>query len=82
MMSKTAVKSLIDWTPVSKRIITVRFFSRHKMTLINAYAPTNDASDEVKDLFFQSLAKIIHDKLIITGDMNDKLEVIRRNVRT
>ena len=79
MMSKNSAKSLIDWTPVSERIISARYFSNHvKMTLINAYAPTNDASDDVKDQFYQSLTEIVqrtprHDMLVITGDLNAKV---------
>ena len=35
MMSKNSAKSLIDWTPVSERIISARYFSNHvKMTRI------------------------------------------------
>ena len=39
MMSKEAEMSLINWTPVNKRILKARFFSKHiKMTVIQAYA--------------------------------------------
>ena len=39
----------MDWTPISKRIIEARFYSKYKkLTVIQMYAPTNDAVDEEK----------------------------------
>ena len=50
LMTKLAAKSLIDWTPISERIITGRFYSKHvKMTIVHVYAPTEDAEESVKD---------------------------------
>ena len=47
MVSKLAAKALIDWVPVSLRIITARFNSKgRKVTLIICYAPTNNSTDE------------------------------------
>lgn len=52
MMSKSAAKALIEWVPVSQRIITARFNSKgRKVTLINCYAPTNNSTDELKQEF-------------------------------
>ena len=51
MMSKLAAKALIEWVPVSSRIITTRFNSKgKKVTLINCYAPTNNTTDELKQV--------------------------------
>jgi len=53
MMSKSAAKVLIEWVPVSPRIITARFNSKgRKVTLINCYDPTNNSTDELKQEFY------------------------------
>ena len=50
MMSVRAKRALMEWTLISKRIITARFYSKcKKLTVIQAYATTNDAVDEEKD---------------------------------
>ena len=52
MMSARTKGPLMKWTPVSKRIITARFYSKYKkLTVVLAYALTNDARDEGKDKF-------------------------------
>ena len=54
IMSKESANSLISWTPVSERIITARFNSRHiKTTVIQVYAPHNEAPSEEKDSFYE-----------------------------
>ena len=59
MMSQNTQKSLIEWTPVSSRIITARFYSRFKnTTVIQVYAPTNESTDDEKDDFYDQL--LIH----------------------
>ena len=79
LMSKRAAGALLDWTPISERIIKARFFSKHiKLTFIHVYAPTEDDDDQVKDDFYMRLQDVLdsrhtHDMLIITGDMNAKV---------
>ena len=52
IMSEKAKKSLLDWQPVNNRIIKANFFSKFaKLTVIQAYAPTNDADEETKTEF-------------------------------
>ena len=52
MMRARAKGPLMKWTPISKRIITARFYSKYKkLTVVLAYALTNDAMDEEKDKF-------------------------------
>ena len=79
MMSKLATKALIEWVPVSPRIITARFNSKdRKVTLINCYAPANNTTDELKQEFFDSLQRVLdhtprRDIRILMGDLNAKI---------
>ena len=58
LLSKEAAKSLIEWEPVSERIITARFTSKGRnITIIHWYAPANSAEFEEKETFYQHLQK-------------------------
>ncbi|XP_035692545.1 craniofacial development protein 2-like [Branchiostoma floridae] len=78
-MSKESSRSLMEWEPVSERIITARFTSRcQDTTIIQAYAPTNDASEADKELFYEQLQATMakrkkRDITILMGDMNAKV---------
>ncbi|XP_017322823.2 craniofacial development protein 2-like, partial [Ictalurus punctatus] len=84
VLSKTAAQALVGWKPISDRIITARFQSRHaKITVIQVYAPTNEADDEEKDAFYDQLQDTIvvipnHDIKILLGDMNAQLSSDRQ----
>ena len=62
---------------ISDRIIKARFYSRFiKTTIIQVYAPTNEAEDQEDD--FYELQKIVdevprHDMLLVVGDWNAKV---------
>ena len=54
MTIKHAESVLMEWQPISVRIIMTRFYSKHiKPTIIHAYAPTLDAKDKDKELFYE-----------------------------
>jgi hypothetical protein len=86
IIQKRHVNSLIDWKPISDRIIKARFQSRHcKLTIIQCYAPTNDKDGEVKQEFYDQLQSIRnsvpkHDMCLVLGDMNAKVGTDRTGV--
>ena len=49
------------------------------MSIIQCYAPIEDADDEEKDDFYTQLQEVLqavpkHDVLLVTGDLNAKIE--------
>lgn len=53
ILSKAAGKSLKKWEPISEWIIYARFESKCQSTvIIQVYAPTNEAEEEVKEDFY------------------------------
>ena len=79
IISRSTEKTLIEWEPVSDRIIRARFHSKYcKLTILQCYAPTNEVEDEVKDDWYEQLQYEVsrvpqHDMLLITGDINAKV---------
>jgi len=67
-MTPEATMALIDWSPINETMTKARFYSKFvKLTMIHAYAPTNDA-DEYFYGKLQEVAEQVHkhDMLIIT----------------
>ena len=82
MLSRQAEKALISWEPVSSRLITATFRTKQKRILarfIMCYAPTNEATDEVKDQFYGNLKNVLGNNrpqrklTVLMGDMNAKI---------
>ena len=64
LMTASAKRALMEWTPISKRIITTRFYSKYK----------NDALDEEKDEFYNTVSSCNRqDMIVVMGDMNAKV---------
>ncbi|KAJ3587612.1 hypothetical protein NHX12_011209 [Muraenolepis orangiensis] len=74
-------KALIAWEPISSRLITASFRTnnrRVKAHIIQCYAPSNDAVDDVKARFYDSLNHLLgrvgaRDLIILMGDFNAKI---------
>ena len=79
VLSKSVKNSLISYTPVSERILAARVHSRHiDLSVVVAFAPTEDAQDSVKDEFYQQLGGVFdslpgHDVKILLGDFNARI---------
>ena len=79
LMTKQAGSCLESWVPVSDRIMTARFTSKFiKTTVVQVYAPKNEADEETKDSFYDMLQRVTdeiprHDMIMIVGDWNAKI---------
>ena len=79
MLSARAKKSLMEWEPIDDRIITARFDAKiQKITVIQCYAPTNNAEPNEKEEFYNKLQAVVEkapnrDIIIIMGDLNAKV---------
>ena len=81
ILSKSAQKTLRGWEAHGSRIIMASFTSSNKrinINIVQIYAPTNDASDESKDEFYDQLQVVVSklptkDVNIVMGDANAKL---------
>lgn len=60
LLSRMASRSLVDWNPISSRVISARFIGQgHNITIIQVYAPTTSYSDEYVDEFYKTLQHTI-----------------------
>jgi exonuclease III len=79
ILSKDLWKSLTEWTAVSESLIAVRIMTRlRKLTIVQCYTPTNEATIEEKETFYDLLEATLHqirqsDIVILMGDLNAKI---------
>ncbi|XP_048759437.2 craniofacial development protein 2-like [Ostrea edulis] len=60
MISKDQNKTLLEWEPISDRLIRARFNSKDcKLTILQCHVPTNDAGEEVKDDFYEQFQMVV-----------------------
>ncbi|KAI8491212.1 hypothetical protein Bbelb_308450 [Branchiostoma belcheri] len=84
VLDKEASRALTGWKPVNDRIITARFQSRHgKTTIVQVYAPTEDADEVDKDDFYEQLQDTFdnipsHNVKILMGDFNAQIDSNRQ----
>ena len=87
ILSREAGKSLKEWEPISERIISARFESKcQNTTIIQVYAPTNEAEEEEKEDFYHQLQlqpaynnRKARDVTMVIGDLNAKVGSDNRN---
>lgn len=86
MISKDFRKCLINWKPISDRIIIARLQSKiRKVTVIQCYALIETSTSEQKNDFYDALSTTItqvekSDILILIGDFNAKVGTDNRNL--
>ena len=79
IVTKTIAKSVLGYNPVNDRIIVLRLHAKPvNITIIQIYAPTSAAKDEVKDSFYQELQHTLDsvpkkDVTFIIGNWNAKV---------
>ena len=78
-ITSKAKKSVLCFEPKSERLMKIRRDTRWlKTSIVIAYAPTEDAEEEEKDIFYGDLGEMVrsiplHDILMVIGDMNAKV---------
>jgi len=77
LLSNRVSKSMISYQAISDRVIaiSVKLKNGRNLYLVNAYAPTETADEESKNLFYDSLQRAIGNKpleeiLCVVGDFN------------
>ena len=81
MLFKEEQRALISWEAISSRIFTARFTTKKKninTTVIQWYAPTNDALDDKEEEFYDQLQSVVNrqsdkDITLLMGDLNAKI---------
>ena len=67
------------WTPINERLCILRVKAKfYNISIICAHAPTEDANEEVKDVFYEQLDKAFstipaYDMKLVLGDFNSKV---------
>ena len=77
-INQKATKSLLGYHPVNDRIISIHLRGKVKdVTVIQTYAPTSNATEEDRELFYSQLQTHVNkhrkDVVVIVGDFNAKV---------
>ena len=86
LLSPAVARSVMFWKPISERLLLARLSGRHaNVSIIVAYAPTEEAEACVKDEFYNKLNALFgeipgHDRKILLGDFNASLGPESRNM--
>ena len=88
MLRPPCNKSLTMWHPLSDRLLYARLVHRHgHISIIVAYALTNEAGDSDKELFYDELRasmQTVHtnDELLVIDDLYTVSGVVRTDFET
>lgn len=79
IMSEEVESKVIEWEPISSRLITVDVKLEERITLVQVYAPTEDRQKVDKEQFYAQLQGVV-DKarersrhVIVMGDWNARI---------
>jgi len=76
LVNKNIRRALLEWNPISERIITARIQTKlRKMSIVQCYAPTENAELDEKEAFYSLLDKTLvgikrSDIIVMMGDFN------------
>ena len=79
ILDKQTWVSMLDYNPISERLLTVRLAGKPRnVTLIQVYAPTNQATEQKNEGFYTSLQQVFsqsskQDIVLVCGDFNAKI---------
>jgi len=79
ILDKQTSVSMLGYNPISERLLTVLLAAKPwNVTLIQVYAPTNQATDQEKNGFYTSLQQVYsqapkQDIVLVGGDFNAKI---------
>ena len=84
MLAPAAVKALDKVVSLSPRVLRLQFSTAgkrnpHKCYIVATYAPTNEATDDVKEQYYKDLQSAVEsiprrDDLYVLGDLNARLD--------
>ena len=85
IISKEVEKTLLQWQPINDRLITARFNSKFcKLTIIQCYAPTNEAEEDDKNDFYDQLQAVFDQvprhMILVIGDLKAKVGTDNANI--
>ena len=79
LINKNLEKYVKNWNAVNERIITIDMKGLENITytVIGVYAPTDDATLEVKDEFYENMTEVLdnigrRNEIILMGDLNGR----------
>ncbi|GFS21487.1 craniofacial development protein 2-like [Elysia marginata] len=75
-LDKDCINMVFEYDTVNDRIMSIRLKgTAHNLTIIQTYAPTTQASEEERELFYDCLQQTLdsvqkQDEILIMGDFN------------